>query len=52
MSKDNESVLSNIKALRKHARHNIENGAVTKGYSADRKEVIRLLNEALATELV
>jgi bacterioferritin len=51
-SKDNESVLSNIKTLRKHARHNIENGAVTKGYSADRKKVIRLLNEALATELV
>jgi bacterioferritin len=48
----NASVLSDIQALRKRARKNIEEGAVTKGYGADRKEVIRLLNEALATELV
>ena len=45
-------ILSNIHDLRKRARKNIEDGAVTKGYGADRKEVIRLLNEALATELV
>jgi len=51
-SKVNEPVLSDIKTLRKRARHNIEKGAVTEGYAADRKEVIRLLNEALATELV
>lgn len=51
-SKVNEVVLSDIKSLRKHARKNIEEGAVTTGYGADRKEVIRLLNEALATELV
>lgn len=44
--------LSDIQTLRKRARKNIEDGAVTKGYGADRKEVIRLLNEALATELV
>jgi len=47
-----ESVLSDIETLRKRARKNIEEGAVTKGYSADRDTVIRLLNEALATELV
>ncbi|MBK8817283.1 MAG: bacterioferritin [Methylococcaceae bacterium] len=44
--------LTDIQTLRKSARKNIEHGAVTKGYGADRKEVVRLLNEALATELV
>jgi bacterioferritin len=44
--------LSDIQTLRKRARKNIEQGAVTKGYGADRKEVIKLLNQALATELV
>ena len=46
------AVLSDIKALRKRARQNIEEGAVTTGYAADREAVIRMLNEALATELV
>lgn len=44
--------MSDIQTLRKHARQNVENGAVTQGYAADRNVVIRLLNEALATELV
>ena len=44
--------LSDIQALRKRARQNIEEGAVTTGYAADREAVIRMLNEALATELV
>jgi bacterioferritin len=48
----NAAVLSDIESLRKRARKNIEEGAVTTGYGADRKEIIRLLNEALATELV
>ena len=38
-------------AIREAAR-NIEDGAVTAGYQADRKEIIGLLNGALATELV
>ncbi|MBX9868724.1 MAG: ferritin-like domain-containing protein [Burkholderiaceae bacterium] len=38
-------------AIRDAAR-NIDDGAVTAGYQADRKEVIDLLNGALATELV
>lgn len=46
------AVLSDIQALRKRARQNIEEGAVTTGYAADREAVIRMLNEALATELV
>ena len=47
-----QSVLSDIQTLRKRARQNIYSGAVTTGYAADRDTVIRLLNEALATELV
>ena len=44
--------LTDIKTLRERARKHIENGAVTEGYTADRETVIKLLNEALATELV
>jgi bacterioferritin len=44
--------LSDIKALRERARKHIEDGAVTAGYRADRDQVVKLLNEALATELV
>src|SRR4051812_7563502 len=44
--------LSDIQELRRRARQHIENGAVTEGYKGDRQVVVRLLNEALATELV
>jgi len=44
--------LSDIKTLRDRARQHIENGAVTEGYSADRQTVLKVLNEALATELL
>jgi len=44
--------LSDIKTLRERARQHIEKGAVTSGYAADRETVIKMLNEALATELV
>ncbi len=44
--------LTDIKTLRERARQHIEKGAVTSGYAADRESVIRMLNEALATELV
>ena len=44
--------LTDIKTLRERARRHIEQGAVTEGYRADRETVIRLLNEALATEIV
>jgi bacterioferritin len=46
------SFLTDIKTLRERARQHIEQGAVTPGYHADRETVLRLLNEALATELV
>lgn len=44
--------LTDIKTLRERARQHIERGAVTEGYSADRETVIKILNEALATEIV
>jgi bacterioferritin len=44
--------LTDIQTLRERARKHIENGAVTEGYSADRETVVKLLNEALATEIV
>ena len=44
--------LTDIKTLRERARRHMEEGAVTEGYAADREQVIRILNEALATELV
>jgi len=44
--------LTDIKTLRKRARKHIEQGAVTQGYAADRQTVIKILNEALATEIV
>ena len=44
--------LSDIEELRRRARQHMEMGAVTKGYKADRENVIRILNEVLATELV
>jgi len=44
--------LTDIKTLRERARKHIEQGAVTEGYTADRETVIKVLNEALATEIV
>ena len=44
--------LSDIQTLRERARQHIEDGAVTQSYAADRNTVLKLLNEALATEIV
>ena len=38
--------------MRERARKSIDDGAITETYTADRKAVIRLLNQALATEWV
>jgi bacterioferritin len=46
------SFLTDIQTLRQRAREHIERGAITQGYRADRETVIKLLNEALATEIV
>jgi len=44
--------LTDIKTLRERARKHIENGAITDGYTVDRETAVKLLNEALATEIV
>jgi bacterioferritin len=50
--KDKNSFLSDISEIRRRARQHIEDGAVTDTYKGDRKTVLRVLNEALATEIV
>lgn len=44
--------LSDIQEIRKRARKHMEKGAVTEGYKADLETVLKVLNEALATEIV
>lgn len=44
--------LTDIKTIRDRARQEIESGAVTQDYSLDRDQVVKVLNEALATEIV
>lgn len=44
--------LTDVQTLRKRAREHIMQGAVTQGYKGDRETVIKLLNEALATEII
>lgn len=44
--------VTDVKKLRDRARQHIENGAVTSGYLGDTDTACRILNEALATELV
>src|ERR1051325_5367733 len=44
--------LTDVQELRRRARQHIEEGAVTAAYRANRDTVIKLLNEALATEIV
>jgi bacterioferritin len=44
--------LTDVEEIRRRAREHVEAGAVTAGYRADRETVIKLLNEALATEIV
>ena len=46
------SFVSDIRELRRRARHQMEQGAVTGSYRAERETVIRILNEVLATEIV
>jgi bacterioferritin len=52
MAEKRKPFVTDVQALRKRARQHIEAGAVTQGYSADRDTVLKLLNDALATEIV
>lgn len=45
-------ILTDVATLRANARKNIEDGAITSTYHADKDVVVKLLNEALATEWV
>jgi bacterioferritin len=48
----NQPFLADVQEIRRRAREHMEKGAVTEGYKADLETVLRLLNEALATEIV
>src|SRR6478609_3549942 len=49
---DRGDFVSDIDAIRKRARQHIEDGAVTDSYKGNRPTVIKILNDALATEIV
>ena len=51
-SKQQTPFLTDVQTLRRRARQHMEEGAVTAGYGADRDTVVKLLNDALATEIV
>ncbi len=51
-NKKPSAFVSDVRKLRARARKHIERGAVIEGYGADRKAVLALLNDALATELI
>ena len=44
--------ITDLQEIRRRAREHVERGAVTDQYRADRATVLRLLDEALATEVV
>jgi bacterioferritin len=44
--------LTDVQTLRKRARQHIAEGAVTEGYGGDTETACKVLNEALATEIV
>lgn len=44
--------ISDVSTIRDRARKHVEDGAVTESYAANRKVVLKLLNDALATELL
>jgi bacterioferritin len=46
------SFKTDVQELRQRARSHMEQGAMTEGYRADVETVLRVLNEALATEIV
>jgi len=51
-TKTDKPFLSDIQEIRRRARQHMDRGAVTDGYKADLETVLRVLNEALATEIV
>jgi bacterioferritin len=51
-SSERSPFLKDVEAMRRRAREHLEDGAVTESYRGRRDAVVRLLNDALATELV
>jgi bacterioferritin len=51
-AKGGSAFLTDLDTIRRRARQQIEEGAVTQGYEGDSKTVVKLLNDALATEIV
>ena len=49
---EQDKFVIDLEAIRRRAREHMEAGPVTAGYKADSTEIVALLNEALATELV
>src|SRR5271170_1185766 len=52
MSKNTKQFVMDIMEIRRRARQNMNEGAMTKSYGSDRDTIVRLLNAALATEIV
>jgi len=52
MAMQQPPTLSDLQTLRRRARSHPEEGALTENYGADRDTILRILNEALATEIV
>ena len=52
MASASKPFISDIENIRKRAREHIDKGAITDGYKADRETIVKILNEALATEIV
>lgn len=44
--------ITDVQEIRKRARQRIEEGAVTPAYKGNRETIVKLLNDALATEIV
>jgi bacterioferritin len=50
--KNMKDFVAAMKVIRERARKDIEDGAITGNYQANRESVIKVLNDALATEIV
>jgi len=51
-ARNKQAFVTDVKTLRKRARQHIEEGAVTAGYGVDTATAVKVLNDALATEIV
>ena len=52
MEQTRQTFKTDLESIRRRAREHMEDGAVTGAYRADREQVIAVLNEILATEIV